>query len=144
MRLARTKRLTLVAALAAGILAIGCGDDDGDDVNNNADDYSGQDADVAQVVDDFANAGRDGDGEKICSEIFSEQLTQNVENEAGQSCESEVQENLPEDEYELEVNTLEVDGATATAGVTDQDDNTSVLHFEQDGGTWRIARVTPG
>jgi hypothetical protein len=143
MRSGHTKRIALVAALSAGVLAVGCGDD-GDDVNNNADDYSGQDADVAQVVDDFANAGRDGDGDEICTEIFGEQLTQNVEKEAGQSCASEVQENLPEDDYELEVNTLEVDGAAATVGVTDQDDNTSVLHLEQDGGTWRIARVTPG
>src|SRR5688500_8595650 len=104
MRPGHTKRVALVAALSAGVLAIGCGDD-GDDANNNADDYSGQDADVAQVVDDFANAGRDGDGDTICTEIFSEQLTQNVEKEAGQSCASEVQENLPEDDYELEVNT---------------------------------------
>ena len=129
--------------LAAGVLAVGCGDD-GDDVNNNADDYSGQDAEVAQVVDDFANAGRDGDGEKICGEIFSEELTQNVEKAAEQSCPTEVQDNLPEDEYELEVNTLEVSGSTATVGVTDQDDNKSVLHIEKDGASWRIARVTPG
>jgi hypothetical protein len=143
MRQAHTKRISLAAALCAGVLAIGCGDD-GDDVNNNADDYSGQDAEVAQVVDDFANAGRDGDGEKVCNEIFSEQLTKNVEKEAGQSCPSEVQENLPEDEYELEVNTLEVNGSAATVGVTDQDDNSSVLHLAKDGARWRIASVTPG
>jgi hypothetical protein len=144
MRPAHTKRLALVAALSASVLAIGCGGDDGDDVNNNADDYSGQDAEVAQLVDDFANAGRDGDGEKICDEIFSEQLTQNVEKAAGQSCQTEVEDNLPEDKYELEVDTLEVNGGAATVGVTDQDDNKSVLHIEKDGADWRIARVTPG
>jgi hypothetical protein len=143
MRLAHQKRLALVVALSAGVLAVGCGDD-GEDVNNNASDYSDQDAEVAQVVDDFANAGRDGDGQKICSEIFSEQLTQNVEKAAGQSCPTEVQDNLPEDEYELEVNTLEVKGTTATVGVSDQDDNKSVLHLEKDGASWRITRVTPG
>jgi hypothetical protein len=143
MRPAHKKRIALVAALSAAALAAGCGDD-GDDVNNNADDYSDQDAEVAQVVDDFANAGRDGDGEKICSEIFSEELTQNVEKAAGQSCPTEVQDNLPADEYELEVNTLEVKGSTATVGVTDQDDNKSVLHIEKDGASWRITRVTPG
>ncbi len=116
---------------------------DDDDVNNNADNYDGTDAEVAQLVDDFANAGRDGDGDQVCDEIFTEELADNVEEEAGQSCASEVEDNLPEGDYELEVDTLEVDGDTATVGVTDQDDNESVLHVEQVDADWRIARVTP-
>jgi hypothetical protein len=143
MRLAHPKRIVFVAALLAGALVIGCGDD-GDDVNNNADDYSGQDAEVAQLVDDFANAGRDGNGEEVCDEIFSEELAKNVEKEAGQSCPTEVAENLTEGDYELDVDTLEVNGDTATVGVTDQDDNKSVLHIEKIGADWRIARVTQG
>ena len=135
--------MALVAALSAGVLMVGCGDDD-DNVNSNADDYSGQDAEVAQLVDDFANAGRDGDGDKVCGEIFTEELTKNVEEAAGQSCPTEVEENLKEGEYELEVNTLKVSGDTATVAVTDQDDNKSVLHIEKAGADWRIARVTAG
>lgn len=135
--------MALVAALSAGVLMIGCGDD-GDDVNNNADDYSGQDAEVAQLVDDFANAGRDGDGDQICSEIFSEELAKNVEKQAGQSCPTEVEENLPEGEYELEVDTLEVNGDKATVAVTDEKDNKSVLHLEKVGSEWRITSVTSG
>jgi hypothetical protein len=123
-------------------IAAGCGGDD-DDVNNNADDYDGTDAEVAGVVDDFANAGRDGDGAKICEDIFSTELSDNIEREAGQSCPSEVEENLPEDEYELEIDTLEVAGDTATVAVTDQDDNNSVLHIEKVDDAWRVARVTP-
>ena len=131
-----------MAALAAAAIAVGCGDDD--EVNNNADNYDGTEAEIAGLVDDFANAGRDGDGTKICDEIFTTELSKNIEREAGQSCATEVEDNLPEDEYELEVNTLEVSGNTATVGVTDQDDNSSVLHIEKDGATWRIARVTSG
>ena len=67
-------------------------------------------------MDDFANAGRDGDGDKICNEIFSEELTRNVEKEAGQSCPTEVEDNLPEGEYELEVDTLEVSGKRRHGG----------------------------
>ena len=122
-------------------IAAGCGDDD--DVNNNADDYEGTEADVAGLVDDFANAGRDGDGTKICEDIFSTELVSNIERESGQSCPSEVEDNLPKDEYELEVDSLAVDGETATVEVTDQDDNNSVLHIENVDGAWRIARVTP-
>jgi len=122
-------------------VAAGCGDDD--DVNNNADNYDGTEAEVASVVDDFANAGRDGDGTKICEDIFSTELADNIERESGQSCPSEVEDNLPEGEYELEIDTLAVDGDTATAAVTDQEDNSSVLHIDKVDDVWRVARVTP-
>jgi hypothetical protein len=137
------RRFTSLLALSATVVAIGCGGDD-DDANNNADDYDGTDAEVASLVDDFANAGRDGDGDQVCDEIFTEELAGNVEQEAGQSCASEVEDNLPEDDYELTVDSLEVDDDTATVGVTDQDDNESVLHVERVDGDWRVARVTPG
>jgi hypothetical protein len=136
------RRLAYVAAVSAAAVAIGCGGDD-EDVNNNAENYDGTDAEVAGLVDDFANAGRDGDGTKVCEEIFTSQLAANVEREAGQSCPTEVEENLQEDEYELEIDSLQVDGDTAEVGVSDQDDNSSVLHIENADGAWRIARVTP-
>ena len=147
MREPRTKRIAYVAALllvAVGLLfatgVIGGGDDD--DVNNNADNYSGTEAEVAALVDDFANAGRDGDGTQVCEEIFAPELTENIEDEAGQSCPSEVQDNLPEDEYELEIDSLDLEDDTATVAVTDQDDNSSVLHIERADAGWHIARVT--
>ena len=135
------KGTACAATLCAMAIAVGCGGDD--DVNNNADNYEGTEAEVAGVVDDFANAGRDGDGTKICEEIFTAELTSNVERESGQSCPSEVEDHLPEDEYELEIDTLSIDGDAATAAVTDQDDNSSVLHIEKVDDVWRIARVTP-
>ena len=137
------RRFTSLLAVSAAVVAIGCGGDD-DDANSNADNYDGTDAEVASLVDDFANAGRDGDGGQVCDEIFTEELACCVEKAAEQSCASEVADNLPEDEYELTVETLEVDGDTATVGVTDQDDNESVLHVERVDGDWRVARVTPG
>lgn len=137
------KRFASLLALSAAAVAIGCGGDD-DDANNNADNYDGTDAEVAAVVDDFANAGRDGDGAKVCDEIFTEQLSGSVEEAAGQSCASEVEDNLPEGDYELTIDTLQVDGDTATVGVTDQEDNESVLHLEQTDSDWRLARVTAG
>jgi len=123
-------------------MAAGCGGG-GDDVNNNADDYDGTEGEVAGLVDDFANAGRDGDGAKVCDDIFSKELASNVEKEAGQSCASEVEDNLPADKYELEIDSLELKGDTATVAVTDQDDNSSVLHIQKIDNVWRIASVTP-
>ena len=139
----RPNGIVYVAALCATAIAAGCGGGD-DDVNKNADNYDGTDAEVATAVDEFANAGRDGDGTKICEDIFTPELTGNIERVAGQSCPSEVADNLPEGEYELTIDTLEVNGDAATVAVTDQDDNSSVLHFEKTDAAWRIARVTPG
>ena len=118
-----------------------CGDDD--DANNNADNYDGTDAEVAQLVDEFANAGRDGNGEEVCEEIFTEELAQSVEEAAGQSCASEVEDNLPEGDYELEVDTLEVNGDTATVGVTDQNDDEFVIQVQKVDAEWRIAGIPP-
>ena len=134
-------RIVYAVAMSATVLAIGCGGDD-DDVNNNAERYEGTEAEVATLVDDFANAGRDGEGEQICGEYFADQLVQSIEEESGQSCPSEVDENLP-DEYELTIDSLEVQGDTATVGVTDQDDQSNVLHVERANGAWQVARVTP-
>ena len=134
-------RMAYFGAIVGVSLAIGCGGDD-DDGSNNADRYEGDEAAVAAVVDDFANAGRDGDGARICDEIFAAALTRNVEREAKQTCETEVEENLPEGDYELEVDAVDVKGDAATANVTDQDDNRSVLHMVKSGDEWRILRVT--
>lgn len=142
MRALRTKRIAYVAAVSATALVIGCGGDD-DDVNNNADNYSGTEAEVASLVDDYGNAGREGDGTQICEEIFADDLTSNIEEQAGQSCPSEVQDNLPEDEFEVEVDSLEVNNKKATVAITDQDDNRSVLHIERIDAGWRITGVTP-
>jgi hypothetical protein len=131
------------AALSAGVLAIGCGDD-GDDVNNNADNYDGTDAEVAGLVDDFANAGRDGNGDAICEDYITSELAANIEDQAGQSCPTEFQEELEEGEYELEIDSLEVEDDTATVGVTDQEDRSSVLNVERADGAWRISSFTSG
>jgi hypothetical protein len=137
------RRLAYFMAVSAAAVAIGCGGDD-DDGSNNADDYDGTDAEVAGLVDDFANAGRDGDGTEVCEEVLAPELAENIEQEAGQSCASEVQENLEEGEYELEIDSLEIEGDAATVGVTDQADRGSVLHIRRLDADWRIVSVTPG
>ena len=134
-------RLACFGAMIGAALAIGCGGDD-DGGGGNADRYEGDERDVAAVVDDFAEAGRDGDGARVCEEVFAAALTRNVERESEQTCETEVEENLPEGEYELEADEIDVNGLSATADVTDQDDNRSVLHMVKTGDEWRILRIT--
>ena len=134
-------RMRYFGALLGIAFVIGCG---GDDDDTNADRYEGEEAEVAALVDDVAEAGRDGDGERICEQIFADPLAANIEKESKQSCATEVEENLPEDEYELEVDSVDVNGDEATAAVTDQDDNKSVLHVVKVDSDWRVLRVTAG
>lgn len=134
-------RVAFLGAVLCAALAVGCG---GDDDESNADRFDGDEADVAAVVDDFSEAGHDGDGTRVCEEIFATVLARNIEREAKQSCATEVQQNLPEGDYELTVDDVNVKGEAATAAVTDQDDNSSVLHLVKTGDDWRILRVTPG
>lgn len=132
-------RFAYVGALLGAALVIGCG---GDDNADEADRYEGEEAEVAAIIDTFAEAGRDGDGERVCEEVFAVPLAENIERESGQDCAAEVTENIPEDEYELSIDSLEAEDETATVTVTDQDDNTSVLHMVKSGDDWRVVRVT--
>jgi len=134
-------RKACLAVLIGTALVAGCGG--GDDEETNADRYEGDEQDVAAVIDDFAEAGNDGDGDRVCTQIFSTALARNVEREAKQSCATEVSENLPEGDYELTANSIEVKENAATAVVTDQDDNKSVLYLTKSGDSWRVFRVTP-
>ena len=133
-------RLAYLGAVAAASLAVGCGGGDDDD-GNNADRFEGAEREVAALLDDFAEAGRDGDGARVCEEIFAVALARTVEKEAQQSCESEIQDNLREGEYELEVESIEVKGQTATANATDQDGNRSAFHAVKSGDAWRLLRI---
>jgi hypothetical protein len=131
------------AGILVTSLAIGCGGGD-DDPENNADRYEGTEAEVAALIDEFGEAGRNGDGERVCEEIFTEALATNVARESGQTCPAEVEENLPEDDYELTVDSIEIDGTAATVHVTDESDNESLLTLVKAGGEWRVLRVTEG
>jgi hypothetical protein len=145
MRALGTRQIALavvaaVIVVVAVVLLIGGGDDD---VNNNAERYDGTEAEVATVVDDLGSAGRDGDFSAICDDILAPEFADFIGSEGGQDCSSELAENIPEGDYELEIETLDVQDDTATAGVADQGGNETVLHLERTEGDWLIVRFTP-
>ena len=83
--------------------------------NNNADDYDGTEAEVA------TGRGRlrqrraaTATATRSATRSSPRSSAQNVEKEAGQSCASEVERQPSRGRYELEVDTLEVNGDTAT------------------------------
>lgn len=134
-------RMAYFGALIGVSLAIGCGggDDDESDASANAERLG----EVATVVDKFADAGRDENGERVCDELFTEALKRNIEREAEQSCATEVESEISEGEYELTVNSIELDDKAASVAVTDQNGNSSVLQMVKVDDDWRVGAVQP-
>jgi hypothetical protein len=130
--------LLVVAVLVAAVL-----------VGRNAlsDDQSGgsdQDA-VEQVLSDLQTASREGDGERICNQIFTPKLSNLVTNSSQSgSCATEVRENLFSQDAKFEVQSVDVpDESNATAVVKEANGNTSTVFLVKQSGRWRIRSVTP-
>jgi hypothetical protein len=133
----RMRTAILAIALTAALPGCGLGGDDDD---------GGSDRDaVEQVMTDLETASREGDGERICNQIFTPKLSDSVtESAASGSCATEVKDKLFSPETEIEVQNIEVpDEANATATVEEANGNTSTVFLVKQSGRWRIRGVTP-
>ena len=109
-----------------------------DDVNR--DDYSGEEARVADVVDRFEEAYENGDTYQICNELFTSDYSGSQYN-AG-SCESNFDDGDPGFE-EIDIYDLEVAGDEATAWADDENRSDDwIFHLQRSGtGGWRITEI---
>jgi len=110
------------------------------------DDDGGSDRDaVEQVMTDLETASREGDGERICNQIFTPKLSNSVTKSAASgSCATEVKDKLFSAETAIEVENIDVpDEANATATVKEANGNTSTVFLVKQSGRWRIRSVTP-
>ncbi|MEA2332938.1 MAG: hypothetical protein QOH58_3076 [Thermoleophilaceae bacterium] len=135
----RTGRIGLAATLAiAAISLAGCGlggDDEGS---------SDREA-VEQVMSDLETASREGDGERICGQIFTPKLADSVTTAATSgSCAAEVKDKLFSPDAKIDVQNIDVpDDANATATVKEANGNTSTIFLVKQSGRWRIRSVAP-
>jgi len=120
----------MAAALCIGLLA-GCGGDDAD----------GPEAQISALVTQLEQASKDGDGDRICKEIFNENLRISVQRASDQPCADEVAENVTADDADYDIENLEVNGKNATAELVDQRGERSAVLFQQEGDEWRIGRI---
>ncbi len=124
------KRVT-VAVLCTALLA-GCGGDD---------DSNDPKADINAVVAELQDSSRKGEGDTICTRLFTENLSISVKRASGQSCAKEVADNVTSDDAAYELEKLTVKGNNATAVLVDQEDRRSAVLFQRENGEWRIARI---
>jgi len=129
-------RRTLVAStLALALLAAGC--TSGASTSN---DFEGEQKAVADVVEDLQSAGETGDAGKICTDIISRALADEIK-AAGASCEQELDKAIKDaDDFDLTVEKVEVNGDAATAqvkGRVGDKDEVRTFEFERDGESWR-------
>src|SRR3954453_6290081 len=101
-------------ALAAVVLALSvsaCGAAQ----QSSSDKFKGDQGQIAQLVDDLAKAGSQGDARKICSDILATQLVNELK-QAGGDCVTEMDRAIKDaSDYDLRVTAVDVNGTTATA-----------------------------
>jgi hypothetical protein len=92
------------------------------------------------LVAELASAAQDDDGDRICNDLFMENLRISVQRASRHSCGQEVANNVASD-TSYEVSQIQVTGDNATATLTDQKGTRSDVLFQRDGDKWRIARI---
>jgi hypothetical protein len=107
-------------------------------------DSSDRDA-VDQVMSDLETASQQGDGSRICEEIFTPKLAALVSKSAKSGkCATEVKAKLFSPKANIDVDQIDVpDDSNATATVKEANGNVSKVFLVKQSGQWRIRSVTP-
>jgi hypothetical protein len=126
----------LLVAVVAVAVVVTRGDNDGGGSDESA---------VRQVLTDLETASREGDGQRICNQIFTPKLANLVtSSSASGSCATEVKSKLFAADAQIEVQSVNVtDESNATAIVKEANGNTSTVFLVRQSGVWRIRSVTP-
>jgi hypothetical protein len=106
----------------------------------NRDDYSGEEARVADVVDRFEEAYESNDTHQICNELFTSDYSGSQYNTG--TCES-AWDGGAHDFEEIDIYDMDVAGDTATAWADDENrTKTWVFHLQRSAtGDWRISEI---
>lgn len=135
IELRATRRL--IAGATCALLVAACGGGGGENEGR----YDGAEAEVAKVVDQLQSAGRESDGDRICEDLFTENLSISVQRASKRPCPEEVTSNISGEDTTFEVSDIKINGKNATAELVDEKDRRSSVLFQQEGGEWRIARI---
>lgn len=104
----------------------------------NADRYTGEEQEVAAVVDQFEEASDAERFDEICFELFTPEWAALVEQGSGMTCQQVFEDEVGGAmQVPITIESLEVNGATATAR-TDEGGVPVTFEMIDDGGRWRI------
>ena len=128
-----TRRLPALAAALA--LLAGCGSTD------STGEFSGDEKDVAQVVEDLQQAANDDDARTVCRSLLSSEAIQRI---PGGDCTKAIDQAFEDaDNFELTVDDVRVSGTRATAKVKAgrDEDQVETVELVKQGDVWKITRL---
>jgi hypothetical protein len=125
---------------AVCLLALaGCGSTDSSTAT-----FKGEEAAVAEVIEDLQAAAERREGDRICKEILAEDLINELQ-QGDVNCTEELDQALKEaDHNDLEVTSVAVTGTTAEATVKGKDgttDRVATFGLAKERGAWRITSL---
>jgi hypothetical protein len=132
-------RTAIAASLAASVVLAGCTTTTG---SSSSSKFTGAEGDVAKVVADLQDAGKRRDATKICTQILSRALVQQL-SQAGTSCAQEMKKAVQDaDDFDLSVQRVSVQGSQATAVVRRGTSGpTRTFRFVREDGRWKAANL---
>jgi hypothetical protein len=133
-------RRSLVAVpLVLALLAAGCAGS-----SSGTAEFEGEQQRVADVVEKLQSAGETGDAKEICEQVLAKSLADQIK-AAGSTCEQEMDKAIKDaDDFDLEVESVTVNGNSATAKVKGRDrgaDRVRTFEFEKEGPNWRATNL---
>jgi hypothetical protein len=140
------KALGTVAAVAMAAAMAGCGGGASSDQKTTGAEAAIKATDntaVAQVLAELQSASRAGQGNRICTQIFTPKLADSVTVAAASgSCAKEVKKKLFSRKARIVVQNVTVpDAANATATVKEANGNVSTVFLVKQSGRWRIRSI---
>jgi hypothetical protein len=133
------RTLSALVALLAALTLAACGSAGTD----SSKDFEGTDRDVASAVEDLQSAAADDDASQICRELLAKSLLDKLG--SADTCQRAVGKAIDAaDTDELEVQSVRVNGANATARVksgTGDGATTRDVQLTREGSNWKIASL---
>lgn len=129
----RTTVLLSVLALAVA----GCGGA----ASDSAKEFTGEEAKVAAVIERIEKAARDDDADAVCETLLTEARLALVK-QLGTNCKTGVKDAFEDaDSFDLTVDDVTIDGASATAKVTSgrgSNKKSDTLSLKREGTAWKV------
>jgi hypothetical protein len=133
------RRSLAALPLVVAALASGCGGG-----SSSTSDFEGEQKRVADVIEKLQSAGETGDAKAICDEVLAQSLADQIK-AAGSTCEQEMDKAIKDaDDFDLEVESVTVNGNSATAKVKGRDrgtDRVRTFEFQRERSGWRATNL---